>query len=252
MKFEKAIDEIARRGTKAWGELKKTRDFNHWWTVGEALQALQQEAMNEAGIPLRSNSRPAGIIYSRAIGELLKKYKLDDMDKGDRSRLLQMMEYRSEITEWHTRLPPALRTRYTHPTTVWRHWQASIAPPKPACEPKMTNLKQTEDALITAHEELHQARLHIAELEAARSSLPTLEGERQRDPDLAAKLEPLLEGLFVEGQKNMSTMVPAEVARLAILLERLLVANGIILQSRRSENPIAYAKAMKGRAGLKE
>jgi hypothetical protein len=170
VKLEKAIDEIAKRGTRAWGELKKTKDFNHWWTVGEALQALQQEAMNEAGIPARSNSKPAGIVYNRAMGELLKKYKFDDMDKGDRSRLLSMMQYRTEIGEWHASLPPTLRTRYTHPTTVWRHWQVSIAPPKPARESKMTNLKQTEEALIGVNEELHQARLYIAELEAARAS----------------------------------------------------------------------------------
>jgi hypothetical protein len=170
MKLDKAIDEIAKRGTRAWGELKKTKDFNHWWTVGEALQALQQEAMNEAGIPLQSNSRPAGIVFSRAMGDLLKKYKLDDMDKGDRSRLLSMMAYRKEITEWHTGLSPVLRTRYTHPTTVWRHWQASIAPPQPQREPKMTNLKQTEEALIDAHEENHRLKAYVAELEAAREN----------------------------------------------------------------------------------
>jgi hypothetical protein len=170
MKLERAIDEIAKRGTRAWGELKKTKDFHHWWTVGEALQALQQEAMNEAGIRMGSNSKPAGIVYNRAIGELLKKYKFDDMDKGDRSRLLSMMQYRKEIGEWHAGLKPHIRTRLTHPTTVWRHWQASIAPPKPPRESKMTNLKQTEESLINVNEELHQARLYIAELEAARDS----------------------------------------------------------------------------------
>ena len=64
MKLEKVIDEIAKSGTRVWGELKKTRDFNLWWKVGEALQALQQEAMNEAGITARSNSRPAGIVFN--------------------------------------------------------------------------------------------------------------------------------------------------------------------------------------------
>lgn len=57
--------------------------------------------MNEAGITAQSNSRPAGIVFNRAMGELLRQYKLSDIDKGDRSRLLQMMQFRAEITEWH-------------------------------------------------------------------------------------------------------------------------------------------------------
>jgi hypothetical protein len=128
----KVIDEIAKRATRAWGELKKTRDFNLWWKVGEALQALQQEAMNEAGITARSNSRPAGIVFNRAMGELLRQYKLSDIDKGDRSRLLQMMQFRAEITEWHQGLPDSQRVRFNHPSTVWRHVRSLPSDPPPA------------------------------------------------------------------------------------------------------------------------
>jgi hypothetical protein len=40
--------------------------------------------------------------------------------------------------------------------------------------------------------------------------------------ELITKLRPIVEGLKVEGKKNMATMVPAEVAMLAARLERLL------------------------------
>jgi hypothetical protein len=40
--------------------------------------------------------------------------------------------------------------------------------------------------------------------------------------ELTTKLRPIVEGLKVEGKKNMATMVPAEVAMLATRLERLL------------------------------
>jgi hypothetical protein len=40
--------------------------------------------------------------------------------------------------------------------------------------------------------------------------------------ELTTKLRPIVEGLKVEGKKNMATMVPAEVAMLAARLERLL------------------------------
>jgi len=40
--------------------------------------------------------------------------------------------------------------------------------------------------------------------------------------ELITKLRPIVEGLKVEGKKNMATMVPAEVAMLAARLEHLL------------------------------
>jgi hypothetical protein len=40
--------------------------------------------------------------------------------------------------------------------------------------------------------------------------------------ELTTKLRPIVEGLKIEGKKNMATMVPAEVAMLAAKLERLL------------------------------
>jgi hypothetical protein len=40
--------------------------------------------------------------------------------------------------------------------------------------------------------------------------------------ELTTKLRPIVEGLKAEGKKNMATMVPAEVAMLAVRLERLL------------------------------
>jgi hypothetical protein len=59
---------------------------------------------------------------------------------------------------------------------------------------------------------------------------------------LADALEPLLEGLFLEGHTHVAAASPSTVAKLACQLERLLVANGIVPQSRRSEDPQAYAR----------
>ena len=87
--------------------------------------------MNEAGITAQSNSRPAGIVFNRAMGELLRQYKLSDIDKGDRSRLLQMMQFRAEITEWHQGLPDSQHVRFNQPSTVWRHVRSLPSDPPP-------------------------------------------------------------------------------------------------------------------------
>jgi hypothetical protein len=67
-------------------------------------------------------------------------------------------------------------------------------------------------------------------------------------PSLAEKLDPLLEALFIEGQKNYVTIAPTVVADAAIKLERLLVEYGIMPKSRRSEDPQGYVRLLKQRA----
>ena len=59
---------------------------------------------------------------------------------------------------------------------------------------------------------------------------------------LAAALEPLLEALFLEGHTHVAAASPGAVAKLMCQLERLLVAYGIVPQSRRAEDPQAYAR----------
>jgi len=61
---------------------------------------------------------------------------------------------------------------------------------------------------------------------------------------LADGLEPLLEALFSEGHTHVAAASPTTVARLACQLERLLVVNGIVPQSKRAEDPQAYARSM--------
>jgi hypothetical protein len=79
-------------------------------------------------------------------------------------------------------------------------------------------------------------------------SAPAKQAEQQKgdgyiaDAALADALEPLLEGLFREGHTHVAAASPATVAKLACQLERLLVANGIVPQSKRAEDPQAYAR----------
>jgi hypothetical protein len=172
MKLEGHLDRIAKRGTEAWKRVKKSRDLADWWIVGEALQVLQEEAMNAAGIPVGSNHPPTGAAYNAVMGELLQCYKLDDIDKGDRSRLLKMMEQRPAIEAWHRSLPLSHRLKLNHPSTVMRHWAKASEPPKPPSERKSTTLEKTEAALVEAQKRIDQLEAHNAELEGARPIAP--------------------------------------------------------------------------------
>ena len=41
-------DRVSRLGTEAWKRLKKTKDYNDWLKVGEALTVGREWAMNQA------------------------------------------------------------------------------------------------------------------------------------------------------------------------------------------------------------
>jgi hypothetical protein len=83
---------------KAWRRLKRDKNWGDWIKVGEACQVGREWAMNQAGI-----NKPEGKGYNTAFGEWLTKYKLDDMDKGDRSPLFTVVDNLPMIEQWrHT------------------------------------------------------------------------------------------------------------------------------------------------------
>jgi hypothetical protein len=68
-----------------------------------------------------------------------------------------------------------------------------------------------------------------------------------RNDKLVGKLELLIEGLFVEGAKDMATMSPGKVAVLATRLERLLVEYGAMPESKRWRDPQGHVRALKAK-----
>jgi hypothetical protein len=154
-------DRVARQGTQAWQRLKKEKSWIDWLKVGEALQVGREWAMNQA-----MTNRPEGKAYNIAFGEWLGKYKLDDMDKGDRSRLFTVMENLPQIDQWRQTLTLTERLKLNHPNAVLRKWKAFMRPearneqglPKPTLR----------DSVVTLSEENAALKAHIAELEAAR------------------------------------------------------------------------------------
>ena len=55
-------------------------------------------------------------------GKWLDDNKLGDIDKGDRSRLLSIMENLAEVKVWRAKLEDAKRVQLNHPSSVWRAW----------------------------------------------------------------------------------------------------------------------------------
>jgi hypothetical protein len=166
---EDESDRVCRQGTEAWKRLKKEKSWGDWIKVGEALRVGREWAMNQAGIPAGTNRKPEGKGYNMAFCEWLTKYKLDDMDKGDRSRLFSVMDNLGLIEGWRKNLPQTQRLKLNHPNAVWRKWKADHEPEKdgPAKPTIRDALVQSQEELAQVLAQLQQANAHIADLEAA-------------------------------------------------------------------------------------
>jgi hypothetical protein len=135
--------------------LNTDQNFTWWLDVGDAILIGREEAMREAG-----TNQPEGGRYNRLFGEWLVREKLD-FDKGDRSRLLQVMDNRLAIEGWRMTLPLVERRNLNHPSTVLRKWKAST---------KIGELKEKRTQSNAANflrRELDDAKAHNAELQAA-------------------------------------------------------------------------------------
>jgi len=112
-------DKEIREGQEAWSRLKKHMSWSDWTSVGRAHLKGRQAAMREA-----CTNEPTGRRYNQIFGEWLTRHGFDDIDKGDRSRLFEVMEHLDEIETWLATLPTSNRLRLNHPATVLRKWHA--------------------------------------------------------------------------------------------------------------------------------
>src|SRR5262245_11210805 len=93
-------------------------------------------------------NRPKGKGYVLAFAEWLKRYRVDDMDKSDRAKLLQLMEERTAVEEWRDTLPDYERRSLNHPIVVWRKWTAATRVKKP--KPRIAGVSASERARAVA------------------------------------------------------------------------------------------------------
>jgi len=148
------------RGQEAWSRLKKS--LADWFAVAEALQHGQHLAMLES-----HSNEPKGSRFQAVMGEWLRTTGFDEIDKGVRSRLLDLFKHWIEIEAWHKTLPSNKRQQLNHPNSVWRAWQKStiagnktVAPrPSPAAKYKdeIARLENENRALRRAGDDLFTA-----------------------------------------------------------------------------------------------
>jgi hypothetical protein len=169
MKDIERADQIGRTTQAAWARVKKaqTRLWSDWMIVGDGLLEGRRWAMQQA-----DTNKPEGKGYVMAFNEWLKRYKLADMHKADRAKLLQLMEERMEVEEWRNSLPVHEQRSLNNPTGVWRRYTAATrvkpARPKPSAK-EMTRARvtigQQQARIVELEDENASLRERIKELE---------------------------------------------------------------------------------------
>src|SRR5690349_12719871 len=93
MPAEGSAKTLLDRARAAWGQIKTDETWHAWLTVGEGLVWCRTEAMRRAHTDdIRANR------YRTASQAVLREERLDEIDKGVRSHLLDVMDNLGEIT----------------------------------------------------------------------------------------------------------------------------------------------------------
>jgi hypothetical protein len=149
-------EAVVRAGQEAWCRLRSTATWNDWKQVGETHLIGRQKAMIEAGV-----NQPIGRRYNEAFGAWQREFGFENLDKGDRARLFEVMSHIVRIEAWLATLTTNERLRLNHPTTVLRKWNASTVVPDPNVTPKSSPYAQLKAAHAETIEENHRLQRKI-------------------------------------------------------------------------------------------
>ena len=160
---QRAHTDLYRRAAQCWDHLKQTerRTWEHYIVIGEAMVAARAEIMRKL-----DRNDPTGPAYQREFKTWLVKYRLADMDKGARARLIELIDALPEVKEMLSGWSDQDRRKRNHPNTIYHaleKWRVAHGRPTETRTKKPTGTSRKE--LLQENERL---RAHIADIEAAR------------------------------------------------------------------------------------
>ncbi len=141
-------DSAVRDGQAAWHRLRSNSTWDDWKKVGAAHVIGRATAMRDGHV---KNAKPKGRAYNAAFRAWQKQFGFEELDKGDRSRLIDCMDHVAEIESWLETLPVADRLRLNHPTSMWRRWKAATT--EPNTKSKVSVIQKLQESIVSLEEE---------------------------------------------------------------------------------------------------
>ena len=139
-------DTVIHRGKEAWHRLRTHTTFEDWKAVGKACSIGQATAMRDAHA-----NKPKGRGYNAAISAWDKKHGFVDLDKGVRSRLLDVMSHLAGIEAELAKLSDTKRQELNHPNAVWRFWKRVTKPT--STEQRTSPVQKLKDSIVALQEQ---------------------------------------------------------------------------------------------------
>jgi hypothetical protein len=147
-------DTVIHRGKEAWHRLRTHTTFEDWKAVGKACSIGQATAMRDAHA-----NKPKGRGYNAAISAWGKKHGFADLDKGVRSRLLDVMSHLAGIEAELAKLSDTKRQELNHPNAVWRFWKRVTKPA--SAEQRTSPVQKLKDTIVDLQEQNDRMRREI-------------------------------------------------------------------------------------------
>jgi hypothetical protein len=153
------VNSIIERAQEAWQRHRQGAPWEDWVTIGEALILGRELAMREA-----EAKRPEGRRYNATMGKWLAQHGFDNMDKADRSRLMECMAHREAIENWRNTLTATQRLQCNYPKAVLKRWRRVTGQIKTKPKKQGKTLRESATELDTENNLLKQKLANLPEL----------------------------------------------------------------------------------------
>ena len=224
------VGEVIEAGERALVAVRR-RTVDHWIKAGAAWKALQLQAMFRS----RSNA-PAGRRYAAVYAMLVHPWpELTKVDRTTRKDAIWLFENDDRVLPWLAALSTKERDRWTHPSTVRRHYErrhpeVRVGKPHKPRPPRQVRQREARPLGERTPEDLEAI---IAELEEALAD---------RDRELIEK-DALLEerDRLIAQQRNDLAWLQAEVRQYQRIVTPPFAAE-VVRESREVVPPVRFDK----------
>jgi hypothetical protein len=129
---DREVQELTTRARESWKSLRRHETFEHWVTLGRAIDAYRRQVFRVLQI-----NEPKGQRYKRAMGDYLRENGWQNPTPENpvgiadavRTRLQHIIDHHPEIEAFRATLPLDSLLKQNHPTTVWLAFRKWKIPP---------------------------------------------------------------------------------------------------------------------------
>jgi hypothetical protein len=170
------VAELTRRARESWQSLRRGESWEHWLTIGRAIDAFRRQLFHDLKI-----NEPKGQAYKEAMGAYLAengwqqptKEDPNGIDNTARVNLQKIVDRLPEVERWRGTLPLGNQLKQNHPNTVWRAFSKAFAEPGDNGTKRKVETARLREERNTAREERDQATAEVARLTAENEALET-------------------------------------------------------------------------------